>query len=249
MTTEQLTKYEPSFSFIVPAYNPGIYVLDHIISLISVLKSTGYQFEVILVDDGSTDNSITRLSQIKDEPLKVISHSSNQGKGAAIRTGFKHASFSWVGFIDADGDIPASCVLGLIDVAINKNPDIILGSKTQQGSHIQSSFYRKVLSKGFQLTIKVLFKFPLKDTQTGLKLFKKEVINAIEKHLKENGFAIDLEILLLATKLGFTSVVEVPVNIVKRKTSTVSISQVISIAKDTIRIYRRIKNLNPDNPF
>jgi len=232
---------EDSFSFIVPAYNPGAFLFDHILALLAVLQTTGYLYEVIVVDDGSTDGSIESLHQIQNSSLKIRHHKHNQGKGAAIKTGFSSASMSWIGFIDADGDIPASCILPLINVAIKESPDIILGSKSLKQSDIHSSFYRKILSKSFQLAVRSLFKLPVKDTQTGLKLFKRTVVTTLEPYLKENGYAFDLEFVVLANQLGFRNIVEVPVKILKRRSSTLSYRQVIHVASDTLRVFLRLK--------
>jgi hypothetical protein len=125
------------------------------------------------------------------------------------------------------------------------NADIIVGSKRHPASYINYSFQRKILSIGYYLFVKVLFGIKVKDTQAGIKIFKKNVLEKILPKLVEKKFAGDLEILVVADTLGFKRIFEAPIKLdyrVSPITSAASLNSIVGIFVDTLAIFYR-KNI------
>ncbi len=238
-------------SVVVPIFNPGDSFVDHVVSLYSLTEQLGQDIEIILVNDGSIDLKTDRIPKQILGKITLLSHSKNLGKGAALRTGFKRAKGNWIGFIDADGDIPAHYLIQMTN-AINfksnegsemANPDILISSKAMEESRIHSSVLRKMSSLGFSYFIRILFDLPIKDTQTGLKIFSKTVLDKIMNLSEEDGFLIDLELLNLAMIHGFMNIKEVPVTIIKRHNSTLSAKTVTSMLIGTVKLKFRLSKM------
>ncbi len=239
---------EPSVSLIIPFYNPGPYFRDHLLAVISVLNSSGLNFELIGVNDGSIDESDNVALSFSE--LTLISHSKNHGKGSALRTGFKAAQGQWIGFIDADGDLPASQLevyFNLIKSGEAKEFDSIIATKVHSDSIVHSGILRRSGTKGFHLLTNALFHLGLDDTQTGLKFFRRELIESVIDQSTEDGFAIDVELLCLAKIHGFKRVKYVPAIIVKRHTSTISVKNSVKTLFDLFKLRRKITKIKSDS--
>ncbi len=234
-------------SVVIPIFNPGDYFVDHIISIVALLEPLSQKIELILVNDGSSEPIFDKIPDSILGKLNLTEHKKNLGKGAALKTGFRLASGNWIGFIDADGDIPARFLIQIIDAVSlnvpNNSADIVLASKTHSESKVHSSLLRKISSSGFNYLVKLLFSLPISDTQTGLKLFSRKVIDSVLEQSVENGFLIDLEILNLATIRGLSKFKEVPVTIVKRHNSTLSMSTVTTMLVGIFKLKLRLRKL------
>jgi glycosyltransferase involved in cell wall biosynthesis len=235
---------------VIPIFNPGDYFIDHIVSIYSLVQQIKPNVELILVNDGSESIQTEKIPKSIFNEITLISHSTNLGKGAALKTGFKEAQGDWVGFIDADGDIPARFLIQILD-AINfensqdnhVNPDLIISSKILQDSKVNSSIFRKLSSFSFGYITKIFFDLPVRDTQTGLKMFSKKVLDSILNLSAENGFLIDLELLNLAKINGYTNFKEIPVTIIKRRNSTLSFKTGIEMLTGIFRLKHRLSKI------
>ena len=197
-------------------------------------------WEIIVVSDGSTDDTITVAESFADENIRVVHEPMNIGKGHALRVGLGQARGKYVAFMDADGDIdprglgPALTLMDLYE------PDVILGSKRHPLSEVQYPALRRLLSWTYQKICRVLFRVNVRDTQTGFKLIRRDVLAAVLPRMLEKRYAFDLEFLVVARMLGFRRVFEAPVRIDYRFESQVKPTAAYRILMDTLAIaYRR----------
>lgn len=226
-------------SIVVPYLNPNDYFVDHIRAILKVMEEIGNPYEVIAVNDGSTDGSDIRLKALNHPNIKMLENETNFGKGYSIRRGFRRCSGELIAFIDADGDIPASVLKQFVTYALNHDFDVLLGSKYHPDSVVNSSVSRKLSSRTYQTLVKLLFKLDLSDTQTGIKLLKREIVEQVLDDLKENGFAFDLELLITIKRHGFSNFVELPVTIIKRQSSTLDLKNALGLVGKTFSLYKR----------
>lgn len=197
--------------------------------------------EIIAVSDGSTDGSERSLEGVLPGTLRTIVLPVNRGKGYAIRTGMQRATGEWIGFIDADGDIPPEVLVPMMETAEADGADIVYGSKRHPRSDVTVSGIRRLSSWGYRHLVRRLFDLSVPDTQTGVKVLRRELVSALLPLLVEERYVLDLEIFVLAQRLGFDSFVEAPIRVEKQDSSTVSLRSVRSIVWDTLRVYWRFR--------
>ena len=123
----------------------------------------------------------------------------------------------------------------------SSDSDIITGSKRHPDSDVIYPLIRRLYSWGYQQLIRVFFDLTSSDTQTGLKIVKRDVLNAALPLMVEKRFAFDLELFVLARKLGYSNVVEIPITIKQRFRSTISLKAVVGMMTDTLRIFYRLR--------
>ena len=231
-------------TLVIPFYNPGPRFGNHIVEIIDVLNDEGITYEIIAVSDGSTDGSENQLDLLTASQLKIFRSVVNQGKGEAIRIGLSMGSGRYLGFIDADGDLPAKLLRAFIEVMNVENPDIIYGSKRHPLSDVYYPPARRLYSWGYQQLNQLLFGMPVKDSQTGVKVIRKDVLADVLPRMVEKRFAFDLELFVVARQRGFTHFAEMPVTIIERFSSTVSLSSVRQMLQDTLAIFYRLRILH-----
>ena len=228
------------FSIVVPFYSPGPRFGPHLANIIEVLEASGSTFEVIAVSDGSTDGSEHVISDLNHHGIRLIALA-HGGKGSALRAGMTEARGRYVGFIDADGDLPAHLIMHFIELTrVDMAPDIVLGSKRHPDSEVVYPFLRRCYSLSYQALIGILFHLPVRDTQTGIKFVRREVLLAVAPRMVEKRFAFDLELLVVARHMGYRQFVEAPVQIGERFSSTISIRAVRGMLLDTLAIFYRL---------
>ena len=227
-------------SIVVPYYNPGDRLRPTVEHMVQALNECGITFEIIAVSDGSTDGSPKTLDGMPENLVRQVSYPVNTGKGNALRVGFGLARGDYVGFIDADGDISPDFLTEFVTTMLSESPDIIIGTKRHPESIVKNSFVRRAYSWGYQSLVRILFSLDVKDTQVGIKLMNRRVMDEVLPLLQENRFALDLELLVLAKSRGFTRVVEAPVRIEERSRSTISLKSVRRLLVDTATIFWRL---------
>lgn len=228
-------------SLVVPFFNPGPVIRRTVERSADALEATGLSYELIAVSDGSTDDSATSLSGLLPGILRVIHLDVNRGKGFAVRTGMANARGRFVGFIDADGDIPPELLTGLVGVATDGGADIVYGSKREPGSVVDTPLLRRVFSRCYGALVRLLFRLPVLDTQTGIKMVRADVAAAVVPEMTEDRFAFDLELFVRAHDLGHRRFVAVPVRIDKAYRTTISFRAAGTILLDSMRIYSRLR--------
>ncbi|MCM8808903.1 MAG: glycosyltransferase family 2 protein [Candidatus Omnitrophica bacterium] len=193
-------------SIVIPAYNEEKRILKTIERIYKYFKNKNYDFEIIVVDDGSKDKTfeiVEKFAKNKKEII-ILKHPKNLGKGAAVRTGVLSASGNFILFTDADLSTPIEEFEKLKE-KIENGYDIAIGSRGLKDSKIviPQPFYRRIIGKIFPILVRLIVIKDFKDTQCGFKLFKKEQGKKIFSQLKTGGFAFDVEVLAKAKKEGY----------------------------------------------
>lgn len=234
-------------SVVIPAYKQEKTIVADIKNIDRTLSSLGYRYEIIVVVDGIHDNTYQKASRIESSKIKVYQYEKNEGKGHAVRYGMMHAKGDIIGFIDAGMDIHPNGFQMLLNHMDWYNADIIVGSKLHPVSKVSYPFYRKVLSWGYRLLTATLFGFKVRDTQVGLKFFKREVVQKVLPRLLVKRYAFDIEILAVAYSLGFTRIFEAPVEI-NFKQNSITFTNLAKITyfmlQDTFAVFYRIRILH-----
>jgi glycosyltransferase involved in cell wall biosynthesis/O-antigen/teichoic acid export membrane protein len=236
----EIPSAELDLTLVVPFYNPGPRLKGHLDEIINTLSSSKLSFEIIAVSDGSTDNSEVALTPLISNHLRLVRFDQNRGKGAALRAGLSAGRGEYLGFIDGDGDLPADLLLNLIELIRDQQPDIIYGSKRHPRSQVVYPPLRRLYSWIYQQLNRVFFRLPLRDTQTGVKVVRRNVLVAVLPRMVEKRFAFDLELFVVARQQGFRNFVEMPVTIGQRFGSTISIRSVRNMLIDTLAIFYRL---------
>jgi glycosyltransferase involved in cell wall biosynthesis len=226
-------------TIVVPYFNPGDRLRSTVEHMVRVLDASGMTFEIIAVSDGSTDGSPFTLEGFPASVVRQVRLPTNSGKGRAVRAGLGKGRGTYLGFIDADGDISPEFLAPFVSVMQSEEPDIIIGSKRHPGSSVHYPPLRRLYSWGYQHLIHLLFRLNVKDTQVGIKLVDRRVIADVLPLLRESRFALDLELLVLARRLGYTRIVEAPVRIEERFGSTISLKAVWLLLVDTLALFVR----------
>ena len=221
---------QPVISVVVPAYNEERTIGDVICS---VMESLRMPFEIIVIDDGSTDNTGRAASRYK---VKVLSNGKNRGKGYALIKGFHHAQGGIIVTLDADGAHTPKEILDLIDPLFN-GVDIVAGSRFLGRGKDSTSTLNRFGNFIFNLMIMILTGKYVTDSQTGFRAFKKEVLQRL--NLESAGYEIETEITVKALKNGFVYQ-EKPITCEKRK---YSVSK-LKIFTDGIKILKTIFKAN-----
>jgi glycosyltransferase involved in cell wall biosynthesis len=218
--------------------------------LISVLEDSSIDFELIYVNDGSPDNSqeIAQSIASNDGRVRVVSYYPNRGKGAALLEGFKHTNAGIVAFFDGDLDIHPNCLPHMFDLVRHENCDVVIGSKTHKDSTVVYPTIRRFQSIVFRGLVSLLFKIQVTDTQTGAKVFRREVLEVTLPHVTTNGFAHDLELMVRIHKLKI-KLKEVPVTINFQFSSSVSVTTGLRALQDIWRIFKLDRQGNFRNVY
>ena len=225
---------------VLPYFNPGAALRTTVEETVTALRQTGASFEVIGVSDGSTDGSERSIEALFPEDLVHILLPGHRGKGEALRTGFRSGRGRYIGFIDADGDIPPSTLKSFVEIAHSSGPDIVIGSKRHPGSRVVYPRLRRLYSWTYQQLVRAAFGLRVTDSQVGIKLVRREVLADVLPRTVVEGFAFDLELLVLAQHLGYSNLVEAPIEVLHRFSSTVSPVAVLKTLLDTAWVWWRL---------
>jgi len=239
----ELPVAEIDLTLVVPFYNPGSRLRTHLEEIARILAASDISYEIVAVSDGSTDQSEDQLKGLEIIPFTLVRLDHNQGKGAALRAGLSIGRGEYLGFIDGDGDLPAELLINLMEIVQQQHPDIIYGSKRHSRSKVIYPPLRRFYSWSYQQLNRLLFRLPVRDTQTGIKVVRRDVLAAILPRMVEKRFAFDLELFVVARQQGFRNFVEMPVTIIERFTSTVSVRSVRNMLIDTCAIFYRLRVL------
>jgi len=200
-------------SLVIPAYNEAFRICDTLAKVENYLKAAGESYEIILVDDGSTDGTLeaARVFASGSESVRIVTYMLNRGKGYAVRQGVMASGGEYVAFTDADLSAPIE-ELEKLFAAIRKGYDIAIGSRAVRGAELRrhQPYYRELGGKLLNLAIQLLAVPGIKDTQCGFKLFRGDLARKIFSVSLLDGWGFDVEALYVAKQMGFT-VAEIPV--------------------------------------
>jgi glycosyltransferase involved in cell wall biosynthesis len=230
-------------SVVVPAFNESADIARNLRAIFATFSSFAPDFEVILVDDGSKDETWRHAAESAfptPGKVRILRYDRNRGKGYALACGTRHASGRYVVFLDADLDLHPDQVPHLYDVMVAEDADAVIGSKWHPQSAVDYPLWRRLLSRGYYMMVRVLFGLPLRDTQTGLKLFRAEPLKRVTARLLSKRFAFDVELLAVMHRFGY-KIVEAPVELrSKRPLARMRPSDVWYVLVDTMAIFYRI---------
>jgi dolichol-phosphate mannosyltransferase len=243
---------ENFLSVVMPAFNEGGKIRKNVSESCAAFKELGIPFEIVVVNDGSSDNTEEEIKIACDEnpEVKLVSYYANGGKGNALKAGFKATEGNIVTFVDADLELHPRQLKRFFDEMKRHNADIVIGSKRHPESIIDYPAKRWILSRGYNLFIRAIFGLKLTDTQPGLKLFRREVLEKELPKVFVKRWAFDLELLVNSDMDGF-KIVEAPLELhyTRENGGRIGLKDVFHIFHDTLSIYSRMRKAKPvDSP-
>jgi len=203
---------EETISVIMPAYNEGAHIFNNIKETAETLKGFNCTYEIIVVDDGSQDNTLEEINRAAGlfKNITIVRNRENYGKGRALKKGFRNSKCEYIVFLDSDMDLHPVQLQTFFDIMRLDKADVVIGSKRHPNSRLEYPWHRRAISVVYFFLIKLVFGLPIRDTQTGLKLYKREVLEKVFPKILVNKFAYDLELLVLAHHYGY-KIAEAPV--------------------------------------
>jgi len=234
------------FSLIIPVYKQDKTIKRDIENCIHVLDSVGIAFEIIPVIDGFVDASLKEAKKVSDIRVKPVGYPTNHGKGYAVRYGFANASGDVIGFMDAGGDLKPSALLPMLAQFTFQSADAVIGSKRHPDSKVEYPMYRRMLSWGYQHFIQFLFGINVRDSQVGMKVYTRNLLENVLPRLLVKEFAFDIEMLAVAYHLGYRKIYEAPVELnFAVATSSITFEKILrtvwNMMKDTLAVYYRLR--------
>ncbi len=211
-------------SVVIPAYDEELHIGSTILSITEYAEAKGWQYEIIVVDDASSDNTVSEAERA-GETVRVLKNGVNRGKGYSVRRGMLASRGDFALFSDADLSTPIYELDRFLDEA-RKGYDVVIGSRALANSKIEvhQPIYRELMGKAFNLILRSLELSHFRDTQCGFKLFSRRAVQAIFPLAKTNRFAFDVEVLLIAQRRRL-KIKELPVHWRDSAPSRVSLVQ------------------------
>lgn len=236
---------KPKLSVVVPIYKQEKTIESDLLRIKKVLDKLRYTSELIGVVDGFADNSFKNASKVSG--VKIIGYPTNKGKGHAIRFGMAKSKGDLIAFIDAGMEIDPNGISMILEHMEWYNADIIIGSKRHPVSQVNYPFERRIISSTYQLFVRFFIGLNVTDTQLGLKVYKRKVLENILPRLIVKRYAFDLEMLAVAYSLGYRRIYEAPIKVNYNFTDLTHASTIKSMWQafiDTMAIIYRLKILN-----
>jgi len=203
-------KFSPEISVVIPAFNEAER-LPKTLRIIRHYFGLNYPYEIVVIDDGSLDNTSEKVAELNIPNLKILSYKANRGKGYAVNFGMKATRGKYVIFIDADNSTPFAQIEKLIPYL--QDFEVVIGSRYLKGSKIKlkQPLIRRMAARFGNFLIRVLVLPKIADTQCGFKMFRKLAAREIFSRQTIWRWGFDIEILVIAKKLGY-KIKEVPID-------------------------------------
>lgn len=232
----------------MPAYHQEKTIRDDIRQIESSLHLLKIPYELIVVVDGGDVSIYQKELRHLSKHIRVVGYPNNHGKGYAVRYGMSRSKGDLVAFIDAGGDISADVLSMMLAHFTWYQADIIVGSKRHPVSKVNYPLFRRILSWGYQFIIRILFGLRIRDTQVGVKLYRRVVLEDVLPRLLVKKFAFDIEILAVANHLGYSRIYESPVELDFTGASSITSASLWNVIAnmlwDTFAIFYRLKILH-----
>lgn len=201
----------PKLSIIIPAYKEEKCIYKTIEEILQAQDSLDYDYEVIIVVDGSPDNTAKEARRHRSKKVKVYEYAKNHGKGYALKYGTQKANGDIITFVDAGGDFNPTQFDKCVRLMEIFDADFVIGSKRHPASKVDYPLVRRIYSRGYHFLVKLLFGLRVTDTQTGLKFLRRRVAKDIMPRVMVKRYAFDLEMLVIANLSGYRRIFEAPV--------------------------------------
>lgn len=232
-----------NLTLVLPCYNESKHLVQSMDEIVRVLDQSRLSYEIILVEDKSTDDTRKILSDwCKDQSnVKVLLHEENKGHGEALRNGFAIAKGEVIGFIDIDLEVSAVYIPNLVNKILLDGFDIATGYRFYGFLLNTNAIVRALLSLGYRLLFRFLMRINLKDTETGYKFFRKKIYLELQPEIKSRGWFWDTEFMVKAFMKGYR-IAEIPVLFLRRKDKKTT----IKVFSYTIRHFRELVNFSSE---
>ena len=240
----------PYLSLVVPAYNEALRLPRALTELAGFCKRLTFPCEVLIVVERSSDGTleIATAEAAQQEFFRVIDNDVHRGKGFAVRTGVMRARGEIIFYMDADLSVPLSEIQSFVTYfEAHPETDVLVGNRQHGQSRItrQQAWLRRSMGQAFNSLLQSLSLVSLRDTQCGFKAFRRAAAQAIFARQTIDGFAFDVEVLLLAERLGYR-IADLPVEWVNSPDSRVHIVRdSLRMIRDTLRVRRQIRRAFP----
>jgi len=224
-------------SIVLPAYNEEANVEDAVERVSAVARQLGMDYEIILVNDGSTDRTgeIGRELRQRIPNFRLVEHYPNRGYGGALKAGFEAATKELIAFVPADNQFDFSEVGRLLE-RLEEGADVVSGYRAQRQDHL----VRKLNAWGWNTLVRLLFGYLCRDIDCGFKLFRREILDHV--NVVSDGAMIDTEFLAGAKARGFR-IAEVPVTHLPRtagEATGANLKVILKAFRDLVRFRRRL---------
>ena len=240
-------------SVVLPVYNLGSSIAENLESVAACLDAGGFRYELVPVDDGSADGSAEAIRAYADgftsrhasrAACRPVLIAKNAGKGNALKAGFRASTGGFVLLLDGDLDIAPRMLPKFFDSMAKHGSDIVIGSKRHPESTVQYPWHRRLASAIYFGLVRLVVGLPVTDTQTGMKLFRRQVLGDALDRMLVKTYAFDLELLSIAYGRG-AKVSEAPVEIrFGEKFGALKPRTVREMMHDTLAIFYRLRVLN-----
>lgn len=230
-----------SLSVFFPTYNEEGNIKNTVVKAKNTLEKLFDKWEIIIVNDGSTDKTLEIVRNLSKEnnKIRVINHQTNKGYGASLQSGFYNSRYSWIAFTDSDGQFDFSEISNFIQKQQQTNADLVIGYYKKR----KVSKFKIITSRMWEIAVMILFGLHVHDIDCGFKLIKKEVIEKIPRLESERGAFISSELLIKAKKSGF-KITEIPVTHLPRiqgKGTGRNIRVIVQSFIDLFRLWRKLQ--------
>ena len=235
-------------SVVMPVYNLSATIEGNLVATAELFDSHSIRAELVPVDDGSADgtaDAIRRAAarQYSHVVVKPVFCERNGGKGAALKAGFAASTGEYVMLLDGDLDIHPKQTPWFFEQVAKNGADIVVGSKRHRRSVVQYPWHRRVVSWVYFTLVRMFIGLPLTDTQTGMKLFRRQVLGDALARMLVKTYAFDLELLAIAHERG-ARIAEAPVVIrFGNKFGALSPTTVKTMALDSLAVFYRLRLL------
>jgi glycosyltransferase involved in cell wall biosynthesis len=196
-----MPKLIDKISVFFPAYNEEKNIEKTVLSAKKVLEKVANKWEIIVVNDGSSDDTRKIVNKLgkEDKRIKVISHKKNRGYGAGLKTGLYSAKYPWIAYTDADGQFDFSEIKYFIKTQRETEADLVIGKYIDRKVKLS----RKLNTYAWETFVNILFGLKVRDIDTGFKMLSKKVVDKLPELKSERGAFIESEMLIYAKKAGF----------------------------------------------
>ena len=242
---------EGGLSIVMPVFNLASQIADNLDATANLFERQGIKTELVPVDDGSTDGTAQAIvafaaansGRLRHVAINPVLLPRNAGKGSALKAGFRASRYAYVMLLDGDLDIKPRQTPYFFKAMVESGADVVIGSKRHPRSIVQYPWHRRIASWAYFTLVRIFIGLPITDTQTGMKLFKREILGEALDRMLVKTYAFDLELLAIAHSRG-AKITEARV-VIKfgSKLGALKPHTITTMAWDSLAVFYRLKIL------